>query len=61
MDGLAGAVGNGITTLVRTAFDAFGGAIRGIVAMAEGALPGGWLLPLVFVGLLIGGWVLAKR
>jgi hypothetical protein len=61
MDGLARTVGNGISGLVSTAFDAIGGTIRALFSMAQGALPGGVLFLVGFVivvGLL---WVWAKR
>jgi len=61
MDGLARAVGGGITSLVETAFDTIGGVLRAIVRGADAALPGGWLLVVAFVVLAAGAWVLAKR
>ena len=61
MDGLVGAVGNGITGLVAGAMDAIGGALRGIVNAGNQALPGGLLWAVIFVLLVIGGWTLAKR
>jgi hypothetical protein len=61
MDGLANAVGNGISSVVSTAFDGIGSSLRGIVATANTTLPGG-LLPIVaFVVLLGTAWVLARR
>jgi hypothetical protein len=61
MDGLAQSVGDGITGLVGGAFDAIGGALRGIVAAGEQALPGGLLWAVIFVVLVVGAWTLAKR
>lgn len=61
MDGLGRAVGNGITSLVDTAFDTIGGVLRAMVNSAESILPGGWLLVVAFVVLAAGAWVLAKR
>ena len=61
MDGLGRTVGNGISDLVSTAFDAIGGTIRALFGMAQGALPGGILFVVGFVivvGLL---WVWARR
>ena len=61
MDGLGGAVGDGITSLVGGAFDAVGAALQGIVAAGERALPGGLLWAVIFVLLVVGAWTLAKR
>jgi len=61
MDGLARSVGNGITGLVAGAFDAIGGAVRGIVYALNAALPGGLLAAVVFVVLVVVAWNLAKR
>jgi len=61
MDGLLRAVGGGIASLVATAFETIGGALRAIVRGAEAVLPGGWLLVVAFLVLLAGAWVLAKR
>lgn len=61
MDGLLHSVGNGITSLVGGAFDAIGGALRGIVNAGNQALPGGLLWVLIFVLLVAGAWTLAKR
>ena len=61
MDGLARAVGNGITGLVQGAFDTIGAVLRGMVATLNGAIPFG-LFPLVVLAVLLGAaWVLAKR
>jgi hypothetical protein len=49
VDGLSRSVGNGVGSIVSTAFDAIGGTIRFIVASANEALPGP-LLPLVALG-----------
>jgi hypothetical protein len=61
MDGLLRAVGDGITSLFSTAFEGIGGALRAIAGQADATLPGGALAAVVFVGLLIGAWILAKR
>lgn len=61
MDGLGQAVGNGITGLVAGAFDAIGGALRGIVNAGNQALPGGLFWAVIFVLLVVGGWTLAKH
>jgi phage-related protein len=61
MDGLGQAVGNGITGLVGGAFDAIGGALRGIVNAGNQALPNGLFWVLIFVVLLVGAWTLVKR
>ena len=61
MDGLVRSVGNGITGLVSGAFDAIGGALRGIVASLNAALPGGMLAAVVFVVLIVVAWNLIKR
>lgn len=61
MDGLLRSVGNGITGLVSGAFDAIGGALRGIVDAGNQALPGGLFWAVIFVVLVVGAWTLAKR
>jgi hypothetical protein len=61
MDDLARTVGNGITSLVSTAFDAMGAAVRGVVGSLNAAIPFGLLPVVVFVVLLGAAWVLAKR
>jgi hypothetical protein len=61
MDGLGRAVGDGITSLVATAFDVIGDTLRGIVNVVERTLPGGWMFVVAFVGLAGAAWVLAKR
>jgi hypothetical protein len=61
MDGLLRSVGNGITGLVAGAFDAIGGALRGMVDAGNRALPAGVFFGLLFVIVLIVGWNLAKR
>jgi hypothetical protein len=61
MDGLGQAVGNGITGLVAGAFEAIGGALRGIVNAGNQALPNGLFWVVIFVVLVAGGWTLAKR
>jgi hypothetical protein len=60
VDGLSRSVGNGVGSLVSTAFDTIGGTFRFIVASANEALPGG-LLPLAVIGTLAGiAWFLRR-
>ena len=61
MDGLGQAIGDGIVGLVGGAFDAIGGALRGIVNAGNQALPNGLFWVLIFGVLVVGGWTLAKR
>lgn len=61
MDGLGRAVGEGITSLWTIAFDVIGGTLRGMVAAANSALPGGLLFVVGFVVLVGLAWNLAKR
>jgi hypothetical protein len=61
MDGLGGAVGEGIGGLVSGAFDALGAALRGIVAEGERVLPNGLLWAAIFVVLVVVAWTFAKR
>jgi hypothetical protein len=61
MEGLGRAVGDGITSLVATAFDVIGDTVRAMVHVVERTLPGGWLFVVAFVGLAGAAWVLAKR
>jgi hypothetical protein len=61
MDGLSRSVGDGIGSLVSTAFDTIGGTLRFIVASANEALPGGLLPLVVFSGLASLAWFLARR
>jgi hypothetical protein len=61
MDDLGRSVGNGISGLVGGAFEAIGGALRGIVAEGERLLPNGLLWAVIFVLLVIGAWTLARR
>jgi hypothetical protein len=61
MDGLLKSVGHGITSLVAGAFDAIGGALRGIFHAAQVALPGGLLFVVIFIVVAAGGWILIKR
>ena len=61
MDGLSRSVGDGVASVVATAFNAIGGTIRFLVASASEALPGGLLPLVVFAGLAGAAWVLAKR
>ena len=54
-------VGQGITNLFASMFEAFGAAVRGSVAALSSVLPGA-LLPIVaFLVILVVGWNLAKR
>ena len=61
MDDLGRTVGNGISSVVSTAFDAIGGTLRGMVDTANAMLPGGLLAVVAFVVLLGAAWALAKR
>lgn len=61
MDDLGRLVGNGITSLVSSAFDAIGAGLRGIVSSLNAAIPFGLLPVVVFVVLFGAAWVLAKR
>ena len=61
MDGLAGAVGNGITSLISGAFDAIGSALRGIVNAWNQALPSGLFWVVLFIIAVGAAWTLAKR
>jgi hypothetical protein len=61
MGDFIGAIGSGISGLVSGAFEVIGSTLRGIVASADAALPGGMLALVVFVALLLGAWNLAKR
>lgn len=61
MDGLGRTVGDGVASVVATAFNVIGGTLRFIVASANEALPGGLLPVAVFAGLAGLAWVLAKR
>jgi hypothetical protein len=61
MDGLGRAVGDGVTSLVSTAFDTIGGTIRFLVHSAGSAIPAGWFPVIVFVLLAGAAWFLAKR
>jgi hypothetical protein len=55
------AIGGSIAGLVTGALRGIGDALRGIVASAEAALPGGMLFAVVFVVLVVAAWQLAKR
>lgn len=61
MDGLAGAVGNGISGLVSGAFDAIGAALRGIVDAGNQALPAGLFWVVLLIVAVGAAWTLAKR
>ncbi len=55
------AIGGGIVGLVGGAFEVIGGTLRGMLANANAALPGGLLILVVFVGLFVAAWTLVKR
>ena len=59
--GLVRTIGDGISGLLSGAFDAIGAAVREIVGIFSGFLPGVWLPVVVVAVLLIVGWNLAKR
>jgi len=61
MEGLGNVVGNGITSLVSTAFEVIGGTVRAIFGMAQGALPGGLLFVVGFIVAVAILWQFAKR
>ena len=61
MDGLLSSVGNGIAGMISGSFAVIGQVLRGTVDALNHALPGGMLAAVVFVGLVIGAWQLAKR
>ncbi len=61
MDGFLHTIGNGITGLVSGAFAVIGATLRGMVHALDTALPGGLLLAVVFVILVVAAWQLAKR
>lgn len=61
MGDFIGAIASGIAGLVEGAVRTFGDIVRGAVSSADSALPGGLLLAVVFVALLVAAWNLAKR
>ncbi len=61
MDGFLQSIGNGISGLVAGAFAVIGQTLRGMVNALDTALPGGLLLAVVFVILVVAAWQLAKR
>ena len=61
MDGFLHTIGNGISGLVSGAFAVIGATLRGMVNALDSALPGGLLLAVVFVILVVAAWQLAKR
>ncbi len=61
MDGFVHTIGNGISGLVSGAFAVIGATLRGMVNALDSALPGGLLLAVVFVILVVAAWQLAKR
>jgi hypothetical protein len=61
MDGLARAVGDGISGFVSNAIEAITGFLRALIATGQSLLPGG-LFWVVLVGVLvIGAWLFLKR
>ena len=61
MDGFIHTIGNGVSGLVIGSLSFIGQTLRGIVASLDAALPGGLLAAVVFVGLVVAAWQLAKR
>jgi hypothetical protein len=61
VDGFLQSIGNGISGLVVGAFAVIGQTLRGMVSALDSALPGGLLLAVVFVILVVAAWQLAKR
>lgn len=61
MDGFLQTIGNGISGLVSGSFAVIGATLRGMVNALDSALPGGLLLAVVFVILVVAAWQLAKR
>ena len=61
MDSFLQAIGQGITGFVEGSLAVAGQAVRGLVGALDAALPGGLLVALLFVGLVITAWQLAKR
>jgi len=61
VDGFIQAIGQGISGFVQGSFAVAGDAVRGIVGSLNAALPGGMLAAVVFVGLGVAAWQLAKR
>jgi hypothetical protein len=55
------AIGNGISGLVVGSLETIGAILRGMTESLNAALPGGLLAVVVFFGLLIGAWTLARR
>jgi len=61
VDGFLQSIGNGISGLVAGAFAVIGQTLRGMVNALDTALPGGLLLAVVFVILVVAAWQLARR
>ncbi len=61
MDGLLQSVGSSLGGLISGAYHAFGDAVRGVVHAANQALPGGMLLVVAFVVLVVVAWTFARR
>jgi hypothetical protein len=61
VDGFIHTIGDGVSGLVVGSFSFIGQTLRGTVASLDAALPGGLLAAVVFVGLVVAAWQLAKR
>jgi hypothetical protein len=61
VDGFIQAIGQGISGFVQGSFAVAGDTVRGIFGSLNAALPGGLLAVVVFVGLGVAAWQLAKR
>jgi hypothetical protein len=61
MDGFLQSVASGIGGLVVGSLAFIGQTLRGMVSTLDHALPGGLLAAVLFVGLAVGAWQLAKR
>lgn len=64
MDGvgdLIQSLGNGISSLIENAFDAIGGALRGILDSFESLVPFPFSLLVLAIALAAVAWLLAKR
>lgn len=61
MSGFVDAIGDGLTGLMANTFAVIGGALRGIVAAGNQALPNGLFWLLLFVLAVGAAWTLAKR
>ena len=61
MDGFIHTIGEGVSGLVVGSFSFIGQTLRGMVETLNQMLPGGLLAAVVFVGLAVTAWQLAKR